>query len=247
MSSWFQDGIGGSLLVHPHRADKIPSVSERQYRLVAFDVDGTLVSHDRRKVVWELFNEHFCPELKINGSRLRAYMQRQITYSEWVGLDVADWMLAGARREQMVELVRQHLHPTPGARQTIWRLHERGYHLAVISGTIDLTLDLLYPEHPFAEVYTNRLLFDGDGRIQSWVATPYDMDGKAKALASIAARLGIPLSETVFVGDNVNDVGAMGVAGLSIAYEPKHTAVSQAAHAEVRGDMTGVLRLLGVD
>jgi len=54
----------------------------------------------------------------------------------------------------------------------------------------------------------------------------------------------VPLSATVYVGDNINDLQVMALAGLAVAFEPKHQSVSEAAHAVVRGDLRGLLDLL---
>lgn len=217
------------------------------YRLIAFDVDGTLVGSGRGQVVWEILNQHFCPGVDDKGARGQAHAERHITYAEWVGLDVLDWILAGATRPELERVIRQRLSPTPGAAHVLGRLRDRGFRLAVISGTLDLTLELLFPGHPFEVVHTNRLLFDEAGRVRDWCATPYDNAGKAQALRQIARRMQVPLAQTVFVGDHVNDLAAMRAAGLAIAFEPKHPSVSAAAHAEVHGDLGGVLRLLGVE
>jgi phosphoserine phosphatase len=195
-------------------------------------------------VVWQLLNARFgCGDAE-ETTRFQAYMRKEITYPEWVDLDVGEWVRAGATREQLSEIIRAHLRLVPGARETALELRARGYRLAVISGTLDLTLELLFPEHPFEEVFTNRIWFDGDGRIAGWEATPYDMEGKAEALSAIAARMNVPLAATVFVGDNINDLQVMARAGLAVAFEPKHPSVTAAAAAVVRGDLRGLLDLL---
>jgi phosphoserine phosphatase len=71
------------------------------------------------------------------------------------------------------------------------------------------------------------------------------MEGKAIGLETIAAAMGVPLAATVYVGDNVNDVEVMRRAGLAVAFEPKHPSVSEVAHATVRGDLRGLLEILG--
>jgi phosphoserine phosphatase len=220
------------------------SAPARAYQLVAFDVDGTLVDSDDRKVVWQLLNARFgCGDAN-EARRFMAYRSGEITYAAWVDLDVGEWKQAGATREQLSEVIRTHLRLVPGARETADELRARGYRLAVISGTLDLTLDLLFPEHPFEEVFTNRIWFDEQGLIAGWKATPYDMEGKAEALVAIAERMQVPLSATVYVGDNINDLQVMARAGLAVAFEPKHESVEQAANAVVRGDMRGLLDLL---
>jgi phosphoserine phosphatase len=211
---------------------------------VAFDVDGTLVDSRDGKVVWQLLNERFGCGQATEAQRFQAYLRREITYAEWVALDVGEWVEARATREQISQVIRENLRLVPGAREAVLELRARGYRLAVISGTLDLTLELLFPEHPFEEVFTNRIWFNEQGLIAGWEATPYDMEGKGEALAAMAERMQVPLSATVFVGDNINDLQVMALAGLAVAFEPKHRSVSEAAAAVIRGDLRGLLELL---
>jgi phosphoserine phosphatase len=192
----------------------------RRVDLVCFDVDGTLVEHPEGKVVWQLLNRRFLGDDSINRDRLRAYREGRITYPEWVELDVGDWVARNATREQMVEAMAE-LRLVPGARETLAELGRRGYGLAVISGTLDLTLEHLFPDHPFEEVHTNRVEFDEAGRLVGWAATPFDMDGKALALREMARRRDLPLERCAFVGDHLNDVEVAREAGYSVAFRPK--------------------------
>lgn len=219
-------------------------MAELTYKLVAFDVDGTLIGNRDGKVVWQLLNNHFARDETANARRYEAYMTGQITYAEWVDLDVGQWVEVGATRTEIVGVIQQHLFLVPGARETVEALRQRGYKLAVISGTLDLTLALLFSEHPFEEIFTNKIWFDDQGLIAGWEATPYDMSGKAEALAEIASRQQVTLEQTVYVGDNINDIQVMEAAGLAVAFEPKHPSVIEAADEVVRGDLRGLIPLL---
>ena len=129
-----------------------------------------------------------------------------------------------------------------GARETLQALKSAGVRLAVISGTLDLLLDTLFPDHPFDEVYTNRIAFDPDGRISHWHATPFDMDGKGVALRAIAMRENIPLARCAFVGDHANDIPATRLAGFSIAFNPKSKELEALASVVVRSrDLRDIL------
>lgn len=230
------------------RAISLPAAqgdSARPVDVVAFDVDGTLVSHPEGRVVWQILLELFgCPESADTG-RYDAFLAGEITYPQWVDLDIGDWAAAGATREQIVEAVERELELTDGAREVVTELKARGYHLAVISGTIDVVLDVLFPSHPFDFVFTNRIGFGEDGRIASWEATPYDMDGKRAGLAEVAARVGVAPERCAFVGDNINDLSALGLAGLPVAYDPKHESVREAAQVVLpAGELRGLLEIL---
>ncbi len=132
-----------------------------------------------------------------------------------------------------------------GARETLTTLKERGHKLGVISGTLDISLDTLFPDHPFDDVFCNRIRFGKDGRISGWEATPYDMEGKAHALEMIAKREGLPLSRCAFIGDHGNDVAAARAAGLSIAFNPKSPELEEVADVIVRStDLRRILEVL---
>ncbi len=105
-----------------------------------------------------------------------------------------------------------------------------------ISGTLDLMLDTVFPDHPFDEVYANHIGFDDDGRISHWRATPFDMTGKARLLRSIALREGVRLEQCAFVGDSTNDVWIAREAGFTLALNPKSDELEREADAVVRTD-----------
>ena len=207
----------------------------RRFDLVCFDVDGTLVIHPDGKVVWQILNEKFLGTDHLNEERYARYRRGEISYPDWVALDVGDWMRAGATRETILEGMGT-LTLVGGARETLAALKSAGCRLAVISGTLDLCLDTLFPDHPFDDVHTNRIWFDEEGRIAGWEATPFDMEGKARALREIAAREGIPLERCAFVGDHTNDVAAAREAGLAVAFNPKSAEIEAASDVVLRGD-----------
>jgi HAD superfamily PSPase-like hydrolase len=213
----------------------------RRFDLVAFDVDGTLVHHPEDKTVWEVLNHRFTGSDDQNILRWDLYKQGKLSYAEWVTLDIASWRDAGATRESIVTSFGE-LSLVQGARETLDALKSQGARLAVISGTLDLLLDTLFPDHPFDEVYTNRIVFDADGRIEHWHATPFDMDGKGVALRSIALREDIPLARCAFVGDHANDVAAARLAGFSVAFNPKSPELEATASAVVHSrDLRDIL------
>jgi HAD superfamily PSPase-like hydrolase len=213
----------------------------RRFDLVAFDVDGTLVHHPGDKTVWEVLNHRFTGSDDQNVIRWEMYKSGKLSYADWVALDIASWRDAGATRESMAGSLSE-LALVDGARETLAALKGHGCRLAVISGTLDLLLDALFPDHPFDEVYTNHVAFDADGKISHWRATPFDMDGKAVALRAIALREGIDLSRCAFVGDHANDLAAAAIAGFSIAFNPKSDELEKTASAVVRSrDLRDIL------
>jgi len=213
----------------------------RAFDLIAFDVDGTLVESPGGLTVWEVLNDRIVGSAEINRERFESFRRGELSYSDWVSLDITGWRDAGARREDLVDGLAP-LTLVRGTRETMDALRQHGLRLIVVSGTLDLLLDTLYPDHPFEEIFANRIRFDGEGRIAGWEATPYDMMGKAEALREFARREAIPLERCAFVGDSVNDVWIAREAGFSVAFNPRCEELERAAGAVVRSrDLRAIL------
>jgi HAD superfamily phosphoserine phosphatase-like hydrolase len=218
---------------------------EQDVELVAFDVDGTLVEHQGGLVIWQVLNRRWGPGGMVDGQRWRDFQEGRLSYADWVRLDVEGWRDGGATREEVLATIRRELRLVDGAERVVHGLVARGYVVCVVSGTLDIVLETLFPDHPFSHVFCNRISFDAAGLISGWQATPYDMEGKAAALHQIASRTGIPVGRFAFVGDHLNDCSALSVVGCPVAYDPKHERTrSLARHVLAPGRLDGLLDLL---
>jgi phosphoserine phosphatase len=217
----------------------------RPYDLICFDVDGTLVRHPSGKVIWEVLNRRFTGSDAVNAERHRWYNEGKITYPRWVEMDVQGWIDARATREEIVDAAREFQH-FDGAHRTLHELRRRGARLAVISGTLDIVIDTLFPEQPFDDVYSNRLLFDARGRLVGWEATPFDLEGKPVALRELSRKHAVSLDRAAFVGDGANDVPMVGVAGCVVAFNPRSVELERrATHVVREPDLSRLLDLIG--
>ena len=218
-----------------------PAPPVRRTDLVVFDVDGTLIVHPTGQVVWEVLNRRWGASRQANTERMQLHREGRLPYREWVRLDVEDWQRAGAGREEIVGALRE-FRLVEGAAETLATLQARGYRLAAVSGTIDALLDTVLPDHPFERLYCNRLRFGPGGAIVGWEATPFDFDGKARALARLSEELAVPADRIAFVGDDVNDVDAARAAAFSAAYRPRSEALAAVCDVVVRdGSLAQIL------
>ena len=212
--------------------------------LVAFDVDGTLV--DDTVFIWETLHRHFATDPLARRAAREAYMEGQITYDEWFEHDMEALIGAGANRSRLQEAL-SHMRPMKGAQETLDRLVEAGVRLVVISGSLDIVIDRLFPSHPFSDVLISHIDFDEDGEIRSWRPTRFDMADKAAGLRHLARRYRTDVSRCAFVGDNFNDIEVVREAGLGIAFNCKSDQLAAEADVHVvSSDLRDVLpHLLG--
>ena len=73
-----------------------------------------------------------------------------------------------------------------------------------------------------------------------------DRQGKADALTRFARLAGVPVSQTVAIGDGANDLDMLAVAGLGVAFNAKPV-VQEAADAALNVPyLDAILYLLGI-
>jgi phosphoserine phosphatase len=86
-----------------------------------------------------------------------------------------------------------------------------------------------------------------DGHLTGRVVGPIiDRAGKAKALRDFATQAGVPMEQTVAVGDGANDIDMLNAAGLGVAFNAK-PALREVADASLSHPyLDTVLFILGV-
>jgi phosphoserine phosphatase len=196
-----------------------------KYKLVCFDVDGTLVKDRKGENFWGSLHSEIEGEkgVTIEKARAKAFAAGKLAYSRWAELDLRGFKREGATINQFRK----------AARATVMELHRRGIKLAVISGSIRTIIDELFPDHPFSEVFTNEVFFNEEGKLTRWKVASAGSRGKAAFLRKACRKYKVKLAESVFVGDGQNDVDALRTAGLGIAFCPRNEKVAKAANAVV--------------
>jgi phosphoserine phosphatase len=146
----------------------------------------------------------------------------------------------------VLDEIRASLRLTPGARTLIRTLQRLGYVPAVVSGGFLEVLAPLLLDLDVTHVAANRLeIHDGvlTGRV---VGEIVDRAGKARALERFAAEVGVPLEQTVAVGDGANDIDMISLAGLGIAFNAKAVVQEHADTALSVPYLDAVLYFLGI-
>jgi phosphoserine phosphatase len=208
---------------------------KNKYKLVCFDVDGTLV--DNIEFSWQLFHNFFETDEKKRIKARDKFFAGEISYLEWANHDIGMWIEKKATKKQFFDaLKKNNVQLMKGAMETISALKKQGIKVAIISGSIDVIMEYLMPGYKdvFDDVFFSHLVFDEKGVLKSAKVTEYDMMKKADALKLIAKREGIKLSECVFVGDHHNDVKIIQESGLGICFDCKSDELREVADIEIK-------------
>ncbi|MEZ0068318.1 phosphoserine phosphatase [Streptacidiphilus sp. MAP12-20] len=207
-------------------------------RLVVMDVDSTLIQDE----VIELFAAHAGCEAEV-AEVTAAAMRGELDFAESLRARVA--LLAGLDAG-VVDKVRSEVRLTPGARTLIRTLKRLGYQVGIVSGGFTQVTDDLVERLGLDFAAANTLEVE-DGRFTGRVVGDIvDRAGKATMLRRFAAEAGVPLEQTVAIGDGANDLDMLNTAGLGVAFNAKPV-VREAAHTAVNVPfLDTVLYLLGI-
>jgi phosphoserine phosphatase len=210
----------------------------RAMRLIVMDVDSTLIQEE----VIDLLAERVgCASevAKITESAMRGELDFAASLRERAAL------LAGLDAA-VLDSVRASLRLTPGARTLIRTLKRLGYKCGIVSGGFTAVIEPLAASLGIDYVAANTLEVV-DGQLTGRVLEPViDRDGKTEALRTFARAAGVPLSQTVAVGDGANDLGMISAAGLGVAFNAKPVVQNAADTALNVPYLDTVLYLLGI-
>lgn len=210
----------------------------RNRRLVAFDMDSTLVQSEAIDLLAAKAGV---------GEQVRAItaaaMRGELDFKESLRRRLA--LLAGLPESVLAEIA-EHIPLTEGAERLIANLKRMGYKIAILSGGFTYFGEHLKRQLSIDYLHANELeIRDGrlTGRIKGAI-----VDGRRKAelLRSIARREGISLQQVIAVGDGANDLPMLKLAGLGIAFHAKPKVKQGARQAISTLGLDGILYLLGM-
>lgn len=214
------------------------SLARRAKRLIVFDVDSTLIQGE----VIEMLAARAGAEAAV-AEVTEAAMRGELDFAESLHRRVAT--LAGLPASVLDDVAEQ-IELTAGARTTLRTLRRLGFHCGIVSGGFRQVIEPLAHELMMDFVAANELeIVDGKltGRV---IGEVIDRPGKARALRDFAQQAGVPMEQTVAVGDGANDIDMLSAAGLGVAFNAK-PALREVADASLSHPyLDTVLFILGV-
>lgn len=213
-------------------------IQRHAQRLVVMDVDSTLIQGE---VIEMIASRAGCEEQVAEITA--AAMGGDLEFGDSLQTRVA--LLKGVDAATLDE-IHNAIVLTPGARTMIRTLKRLGYRFALVSGGFTQIIEKLAVELGIDYFAANELEVI-DGKLTGKITGPIvDRAGKADALRRFADQAGIPVKNTVAIGDGANDIDMLAAAGLGIAFNAKPV-VQNKAHTSLNVPyLDAIIYLLGI-
>lgn len=206
--------------------------------LVVLDVDSTLIENE----VIELLAD-VAGSLELVAQITSRAMNGELDFAASLTARVAT--LAGLPASVCDDAVAKVV-VTVGVPALIAGVHAAGGEVGVVSGGFHEVLDPVARDLGLDRWRANRLeTLDGvlTGRVDGPIV---DASAKAATLREWALELGVPLTQTIAIGDGANDLEMMAIAGLSVGFDAKAPVRDRANVLLDERDLSYVLALLGL-
>jgi phosphoserine phosphatase len=220
----------------------VPPLKLSDYRLVAFDMDSTLI------------NIECVDEIAAAAGRkdevaaiTEAAMRGEITdYKDSLRRRVA--LLKGVPVTAMDEVYSRHLQLNPGVETFVQSCQAAGLKTLLVSGGFTFFSDRIKHRLKLDFARANVLEMDNGVLTGRLVDRPWGdiVDGaeKRRVVLEVCELMGIAPTQAIAVGDGANDLPMMSVAGLSIAFHGKPAVREQAMISIESGGMEQALAVL---
>ena len=191
-------------------------------KLVAFDLDGTIVKEDSS---WGRIHQFF-GSMDVQRINLELYLRNKITYDEFMRRDIAAW--PKPLHVNQIKSILLNYELDENMYFVVKELTTLGVEIAIISAGIDILANDVAKKLGIKHVVANGLEINEKGYLTGNGIKRVEPLRKHEVLSKLANKLGITLKNTAAVGDSKYDKTFLLHAGVGIALDkdPELTSIA---------------------
>lgn len=186
-------------------------VRSRKVKLVAFDLDGTLVKESSS---WRKIHRYFNTtdgEIQI----LNTYLKGEIDYKEFMRRDISLW--PKPLHISQIRRVLLDYELADGSKEALEKLRNLGVESAIVSAGIDILANDVARKLGIKYVIANGLEVDGGGFLVGEGIGRVDPLKKHEALAELLNKMRMKIENVMAVGDSRYDKSFLKYAGIGVS------------------------------
>lgn len=200
--------------------DRIAILPDDPIKLVAFDVDSTLVNGE----VIDMIADHMGVGEKV-ARVTQAAMEGHLDFNQSLHARVA--LLEGCSVDEVIA-IHDRLSLNPYAKELIGLLHDAGIATMMVSGGFTLVTDLLAQDLGMVACHANTLEVEAGKLTGKVTGEIINAQAKRHHVLAQCGAMGIAPSQAVCVGDGANDLVMMEAVAMGVAYNAKPIVQAQA-------------------
>jgi phosphoserine phosphatase len=200
----------------------MPKESDHSFKLVVFDLDGTLT---QERSIWEYIHIRLGKWYGFAEEYQRHFLAGKISYEEFCERDAQVWK--GMKVGELLEIVKT-VPFHPGAGELITYLRQKGLKLSVVSSGLSILSDWVHQKYGFDYSVSNDLLQES-GVLTGKVQIQVHYDKKAEWVKKILEKFNMKSEEVIAIGDSRGDIDMFQMVGFSVAFNSSCSELDQIA------------------
>lgn len=185
-----------------------------KFKLIFFDCDGILTPGN----TWVHLHKSVGIPEEVNYRWRNEYYTGKITWAEWFE-KFENLYIKKKFNRKLLKRILDRIPINPEAKNLLRRIRKRNFKSAIVSGGVDYHVKRVGKILKIDSWRANTtLIFDKKGNFLKFLSKSNEVDAKEIFIKEICAEFGINPTESLFVGDSINDSKAFKLTRHGVLY-----------------------------